>query len=234
MPSEHSRKRRQVLSIRDCIMLGIGAAAVLCGMVTGNVISARKLPLKPEASTITAAWIPGTVKQYEPIIDEMAKKYKLDPNLIAIIITMESGGYAKAQSEAGAQGLMQITPPTAKDIAAKFLKQPRTQYDLFDSKTNIEFGTAYLSYLRNEFGSPKQGPDWTATVELVAAGYNGGPGAANNLEQGKGLVDTQPVIYSRDAFNMWRERHSSKSPTFDRWVERGGSDLLAAAKAAKQ
>jgi soluble lytic murein transglycosylase-like protein len=232
MESDGRKKRHQFVSPRDCLMLSIGAVVVLAGMVSGNAVSARRVPLKPEAATITIPWIPDSVKKWQGPIDAMAKKYNIDPNLIAIVVTMESGGYAKAESEAGAKGLMQITAPTAKDIAAKFLKQPRTQYDLFDPETNIEFGTAYLAYLRKEFGTAKQGPSWIQTVELVAAGYNGGPGAANNLEQGKGLNDTQTVIYSRDAFNMWRERHSDKSPTFDRWVERGGSTLLD--KAAQQ
>ena len=124
---------------------------------------------------------------------------------------------------------MQITPLTAKDIATKYLKKPVTHYDLKNPETNIEFGTAYLAFLRDYFGAYNQNPDW-ATVELIAAGYNGGPGAAANLESGKGLKDTQTVVYSRDAFNMWRERHSSSSPTFDRWKERGGSILLDKAR----
>jgi soluble lytic murein transglycosylase-like protein len=160
----------------------------------------------------------------------MAQKYDIDPNLIAIIMTIESGGYAKATSEAGAKGLMQIMPPTAGDIASRYLKEPRTTYDLQDPRTGIEFGTAYLALLRDEFGSADQGPSWNSTVESIAAAYNGGPGAANSLEQGAGLRDTQTVAYSRDVFNMWRERHAASSPTFDRWVERGGSVLIDKAK----
>jgi soluble lytic murein transglycosylase-like protein len=107
-------------------------------------------------------------------------------------------------------------------------------YNLADPKTNIEFGAAYLAYIRDVFGEAQQGPSWDATVELIAAGYNGGPGAAHNLYHGLGLTDTQTVVYSRDAFNMWRERHASSSPTFDRWKERGGQRLLDAAQAAQQ
>lgn len=221
-----NKKRHSFISKRDCLMLGVGAIVVLAGMITGNFIRSRRLPLQPETASVTIPWVPSSVKQWDGTIQEMSKKYKVDPNLIAIIITMESGGYAKAESEAGAQGLMQVTPLTAKDIAAKFLKQPRTSYDLLDPRTNIEFGTAYLAYLRKEFGTAQQGPTWNSTVELIAAGYNGGPGAANSLEQGKGLHDTQTVVYSRDAFNMWRERHNNDSPTFDRWKERGGTVLL--------
>jgi hypothetical protein len=149
-------------------------------------------------------------------------------------MTIESGGYAKAESPAGAVGLMQVTPATAKEIASKHLKTPRKSYDLKDPRTNIEFGTAYLAYLRDMFAESSQGPSWDETAEAVAAGYNGGPLASLHLEQGKGLHDPQTVVYSRDVFNMWRERHASSSPTFDRWKERGGSDLIDQAKAAHQ
>jgi soluble lytic murein transglycosylase-like protein len=216
------------------LLLLIGAGVVLAGIVAGNTVSSHRQALKPEVPTITIPWLPATVKHWHKPIEEMAKKYSIDPNLIAIIVTLESGGYSKAESEAGAQGLMQVTPPTAKDIAAKHLKEPRKTYNLLEPRTNIEFGTAYLAWLRDEFGTAKQGPDWNVTVELLAAGYNGGPGAANNIEQGKGLLDTQTVVYSRDAFNMWRERRAHKSPTFDRWKERGGTLLLDQAKTEQQ
>ena len=211
------------LSWRDCAMVVIGALVTLTGALVADYVRNQRVATPYQPKGITAQWIPDSVRRWEGPINEMGKKYNVDPNLIAIIVTMESGGYSKAESEAGAKGLMQVTGPTGGDIAAKFLKEPRKNYDLMDPRTNIEFGTAYLAYLRDEFGTAKQGPTWIATVELVAAGYNGGPGTANALEKGEGLRDTQPVIYSRDAFNMWRERNSQKSPTFERWVERGGS-----------
>lgn len=208
------------------LTLGVMLTLFVYGIVR---VMEQGQPLHPQAAAITAPWIPSTVKHWQTPIVAMSKKYDVDPNLLAIIMTLESGGYAKANS-GEAQGLMQITPGTGKDIASKFLKQPRTTYDLYDPKTNIEFGAAYLSYLRDEFGAVNQGPSWDTTVELVAAGYNGGPGGANDVEQGRGLEDIQTVVYSRDAFNMWRERHASKSPTLERWLARGGSDLVTAAK----
>lgn len=218
------------LSRRDgaMVLLGVFLAIIFLGI--GVLVRNMQVPVAPESPKITAKWIPSTVKRWEPTIDQMAKKYNIDPNLIAIIMTMESGGYSKADS-GQAQGLMQITPLTASDIASKYLKKPVKTYNLWDAKTNIEFGAAYLAYLRDTFGEVSQGPTWDSTVELVAAGYNGGPGAANNLEKGHGLQDTQTVVYSRDAFNMWRERHAGTSPTFDRWKERGGTDLINAAQA---
>lgn len=211
-------------------MLLVGALAVIAVVKVVHIIHVSQAPLKRESPGITIKWIPSTVRHWDNLINEMAKQYNIDPNLIAIIMTLESGGYSKAGSEAGAQGLMQVTPLTAQDIAAKFVKKSVKKYDLFDPKTSIEFGTAYLAYLRDEFGTYPDDTDWLRTVELVAAGYNGGPGTANALEKGEGLRDVEPVIYSRDAFNMWRERRAKTSPTFDRWKERGGIDLINLAK----
>ena len=213
-------------------MLVLGVVITLAGVGIVTLINHSQVPLKPESPTISSPWIPSTVKHWQTPIDEMAKKYKVDPDAIAIIMTLESGGYAKANS-GEAEGLMQISPATAKEIAAKHLKKPVTSYNLWDPRTNIEFGTAYLAYLRDTFGTTNQGPSWDGTMELIAAGYNGGPGAALSLEQGQGLNDAQTVVYSRDAFNMWRERHAKDSPTFDRWRDRGGSTLLDAAKASQ-
>lgn len=188
-------------------------------------------PLRPMSTVVTIAWAPESVVRWDDTIDEMARKYSIDPNLIAIIMTLESGGYSKAVSGAGAVGLMQITPPTAGDIARKHLKLPVTTYDLQDPKTNIEFGVAYLAYLRGLFGDPQHDPTGYNTVELIAAGYNGGPGAAKKLRDGQGLTSTETVSYSRDAANMWRERQAASSPTYTRWLERGGQNLINKAKA---
>ena len=207
------------------------AVAIMYGIVL--VYHTTITPLAPETANVSSPWIPQTVKRWDPIISEMAKKYDIDPTTIAILMTMESGGYAKAESEAGAVGLMQITPPTADDIAKKYLKKPVTQYNLLDPRTNIEFGAAYMAYLRDEFGDRSQGPSWDYTMELVAAAYNGGPGTAGKFYRGEGITDTQTVVYSRDALNMWRERSASDSPTFDRWKERGGSNLLDLAKSTQ-
>jgi soluble lytic murein transglycosylase-like protein len=226
-------KRIGKLSFRDSTLVLSGAVLTLTVVGVLTYLHHAQVPLKPISKKITIPWIPATVKYWHEPIEEMAATYRIDPNLVAIIMTLESGGYAKADSGQAA-GLMQITPLTAKDIASKYLKVPVTGYKLTDPRTSIEFGAAYLSYLRDTFGNWQQGPSWNSTVELVAAGYNGGPGAAGRLDAGRGLTDTQTVIYSRDAFNMWRERFAHDSPTFDRWKERGGSRLIQAAQKAHQ
>jgi len=217
------------MTSRDVLMLIAGALFVTLGVMVTAYFKNHVTAVPVDSASITVPWVPEPVKRWQNTIVEMGNKYNVSPDLIAIIITLESGGDPKAHSEADAQGLMQVTPLTAADIASKHLKKPVKQYDLYDPKTNIEFGIAYLAWLRGQFGTAHQGPSWNETVELMAAGYNGGPGAANALEKGEGLNDTQTVIYSRDAFNMWRERHSSTSPTYNRWLERGGQTLVDAA-----
>jgi len=222
------------LSRREEILFVAGFVIALAGMGILKFFHDHQAAIPYQEAGIDSPWIPSTVKYWKDPINEQSKKYNIDPNYVAIIMTMESGGYAKAKSPAGAVGLMQVTPPTAKEIAVRHLKEPVKKYDLSDPKTNIEFGTAYLAYLRKTFQSPDQGPSWNATAEEVAGSYNAGPIAGLHLEQGKGIRDTQALIYSRDAFNMWRERHAKKSPTFDRWKERGGQRLIDKAKDAHQ
>ena len=227
-------KRWQPAARRDWVMTAIGALVTLAAV--GVVMLAGK---EPEPAPLAAAeqpaidipWLPDTVRRWEGIINEMAAKYNIDPEAAAIIMTLESGGYSKARSEADALGLMQVTPPTAQDISRRYLKEPRAEYDLLDPRTNIEFGMAYLAHLRDEFGEPLHGPSWDYTVELIAAGYNAGPGNAGRLYRGEGLPSQESVSYSRDALGMWRERKAEESSTFNRWLERGGFRLVDRAKA---
>lgn len=212
-------------------MIGLGVIAGAAIIMIGSTIQKDDaIALEPRGTKITSPWIPDTVKYWQKPIGEMAKRYNLDPNLIAIIITLESGGYPRATSEVDAKGLMQLMPLTAKDVASRYVKKPQKNYDLYKPETSIEFGTAYLAMLRDEYGTSKQGPSWNETVELIAAAYNGGFGAANAIEKGEGIRDTQTLSYSRDAFNMWRERNAETSPTFERWKERGGDELIKKAE----
>lgn len=178
---------------------------------------------------VSIRWLPDTVTRWNDEIGTAAEKYNIDADVIAILMAIESGGYSKADSGV-ARGLMQVTSYTGGDIAKKFLKEPRTEYDLLDPATNIEFGAAYIAYLRDTFCVPEDNLPSNECVELIAAGYNGGPGAAGSLYRGEGLKEMETIGYSRDARNMWRERLADTSPTYTRWLERGGQSLVDAAR----
>lgn len=218
--------RRRLPALRDVLVFSAGVllAVLITRLAAMPPFSPR--PLEAGKAQLNIQWLPPSVERWSSHFKEYGEKYDIDPELLAIITTVESGGDPQAQSEAGATGLMQVMPLTAKDIAEKYLKEPRAQYDLKDPRTNIEFGAAYLNVMRDEFGEQRHGPDWNTTVEYVAAAYNGGGGTAGALYRGEGLRDTEPVVYSRDVYNMWRERRAPQSPTYERWLERGGSALV--------
>ncbi|PJD90792.1 MAG: lytic murein transglycosylase [Legionella sp.] len=103
---------------------------------------------------------------YRQVIQTYAKAYHMPEALVYAIIRQESTFFEDITSQAGACGLMQILPRTAKIIA----KQAKIAYsndkELFSSTTNIHLGIAYLNMLSQPFhGHPL----------LMAAAYNAGP-----------------------------------------------------------
>ena len=82
--------------------------------------------------------------KYRGIIVEYSEKYNLSPELISSIINAESGFDKDSVSYSGAMGLMQVIPSTAVEISNKL---GYNEYDIFNPRTNIEFGCFYLRYL---------------------------------------------------------------------------------------
>jgi soluble lytic murein transglycosylase len=103
---------------------------------------------------------------YETEIAGSAKRHKVNPHLVAAVIEAESDWQADALSSAGAQGLMQVMPSTAKELA----RRGRVDGERFpvsrlsDPDVNIEYGTAYLRYLVERYHE----------VETALAAYNAG------------------------------------------------------------
>ncbi len=110
---------------------------------------------KPKNITKTQA---NRLAKYAPIIQEMAAKHNVPVELICGVILQESAGKSRAVSHAGAKGLMQLMPATAKRFGVK---------NVFDPVQNIEGGTKYLSWLLKKFDGK---------MELALAGYNAGEG----------------------------------------------------------
>lgn len=94
---------------------------------------------------------------FEDIILAAAHRYAVNPGLIRAVIKVESDFDHRAVSSAGAMGLMQLMPSTAR---AYGVRRP------LDPWENIHAGTAHLSILMNEFGGD---------LKLVLAAYNAGP-----------------------------------------------------------
>lgn len=100
----------------------------------------------------------NNLARYAPTIQECSRKYNVPVELICAVVLQESGGNARAVSSAGARGLMQLMPATAKRFGVT---------NSFDPQQNIEGGTKYLRFLMDKFNGD---------YKLALAGYNAGEG----------------------------------------------------------
>jgi soluble lytic murein transglycosylase-like protein len=98
---------------------------------------------------------------YSHMIDRAAKKSALQPALLRAVIAIESAFNPRAVSSAGAQGLMQLHPDTARRYGVG---------DAFDPEQNLSGGARYLSDLMRRYHN---------NLELVLAAYNAGEQAVD-------------------------------------------------------
>jgi soluble lytic murein transglycosylase len=103
--------------------------------------------------------------RHDDIIRQQSARFDLDPALVAAIINEESG-FVDQTSEAGARGLMQITPATADTIETLSGGETFVYEDLANPDLNIRYGTFYLRHLLDRFEGNE--------VAALAA-YNAGP-----------------------------------------------------------
>ena len=106
--------------------------------------------------------------QYRSSILRYSRARHLDPALVAAVIDRESGFRAGSRSSAGAIGLMQLLPATARGIAERTGGVDFRVSDLYHPDTNIRYGTWYLADLVSRYRR-----DRDPTV-LALAAYNAG------------------------------------------------------------
>lgn len=111
----------------------------------------------------------------EDVVNSASSRYRLDPDLVNSVIKAESGFNIRAVSPKGAQGLMQLMPGTASQLAVP---------NAFDPQANVEGGTKYLRELLERYNFD--------LVKALAA-YNAGP---QRVEQYKGV----PPYYETRAY----------------------------------
>jgi soluble lytic murein transglycosylase-like protein len=133
--------------------------------VTGILFSKALAPLA-KASTLAEPTIPSDIptsgdKNLDRIIFRVGEREGVDPRFIHAVIWQESKYEPTARSHAGAQGLMQLMPDTAKRFGCSHPEDP---------EDNVEAGTKYLSWLLKRF---------SGDVQLALAGYNAGEGNVN-------------------------------------------------------
>ncbi len=118
------------------------------------------------------------VEQWRPLADKYGQKYGVDPNFLLAVMHQESGGNRWARSSAGAQGLMQFMPGTARSYGVG---------DPFNAEQSIQGGAKMLGSLLKSY---------KGDVSKTLAAYNAGPGAVAKYNGIPPYAQTQNYVKS--------------------------------------
>ena len=162
------------------------------------------------ALSVTIPWMPDSVQQWSPQIEKAAANHDVDANLIAIIVLLESNGNPQAKSPAGATGLMQLMPATAKAIATQREIPDHTRDRLLDPEYNLDLGVWYFAEQMRTFASP----DPTKTITNAAGAYNAGPARFRKWLNNSAKLSSETIRYRTLVAGLWQERHDPESLTY--------------------
>jgi soluble lytic murein transglycosylase-like protein len=174
---------------------GMGVADKIYNSLTGEQLSELKAlsnekniaPLigndqKPQTAKVSNKATKPSIKaldriqKYEDVINEAAKKFNVDKQLIKSVILTESAGKVNAQSHANAKGLMQLMDSTATEMGV---------INPWNPKENIYGGTKYLSKMLDQYNGD---------TDLALAAYNAGPGNVNKYKGIPPFKETQNYV----------------------------------------
>ena len=131
--------------------------------VQAGAMAQLNAPAGTAAATPYVSNASSSSAPYEQLIEQAAREYNLNPNLIRAVMETESSFRPDLVSEAGAQGLMQLMPDTAKQLGVT---------DRTDPAQNIRGGSQYLSQMLERF---------SGDYRLALAAYSRGPGYVESL-----------------------------------------------------
>lgn len=136
----------------------------------------RVLPAEPASARTASSPASLSGVPYADLFTRAGARHGVDPALLAAVAKQESGFNASAVSPAGAQGLMQFMPATARGLGV----------DPFDPASAVDGAARYLAQLTGQFGS----------TELGLAAYNAGPGTVSRYGGIPPYAETQDYVRS--------------------------------------
>ena len=131
---------------------------------------------------------------FREVFTEYAKTYGLDVSWVLGLVRQESRFVSDARSNAGAEGLMQVMPRTARFVARKIGLRDYLHKGVTEVETNVTLGTGYMRLVLDQLGHPV----------LASAAYNAGPSRArrwrdvNRPLEGAIYIETIPFPETRD------------------------------------
>jgi len=123
--------------------------------------SGREATVNPLTPSATKPEARLTASDLHQLLSRAGAERNVDEDLLASVVKAESGGYVRATSRAGAQGLMQLMPGTARELGVA---------DSFAADQNVRGGAAYLDWLLTRYQD---------NLVLALAAYNAGPEAVD-------------------------------------------------------
>ncbi|MCS7170394.1 MAG: lytic transglycosylase domain-containing protein [Candidatus Kapabacteria bacterium] len=178
---------------------GVGLAEWLYRHWTGEELPLRSGAVGAAVSTVQSPRIENTeeptvgpptqrvlatLRPYWGWIEQASARTGLPPALIAAVVWAESAGNPRAVSPAGAQGLMQLMPETARELGVS---------DPFAPQDNLLGGSRYLQQMLHRFGE----------LPLALAAYNAGP--ARVLRYGGIPPFAETQTYVRRVLALYRQ-----------------------------
>ena len=147
-----------------------------------------------EFSDILKKTFASMTEDMDAIFEEAASKYQISSNLLRAVAKAESNFNSEAVSSAGAMGVMQLMPGTAKSLGVT---------DPFDARQNIMAGAKYL----------KQNLDKFCNVELALAAYNAGPGNVQKYGGIPPFKETQNYVSKITSYLSGGNLYANKTVT---------------------
>ena len=186
--SDNSQPELQGLSIRDYVARPVQAIRSLRPFLRTpknerHTSSHNNDPalnfVEPASMVRDSSRESGTISEKEKIlnrIDEAAKRYNLPTSLIRAVVKAESDYQVRAVSPAGAQGLMQLMPATARELGVR---------NPFDIGQNIDGGAKYLRMMLDQFDGD---------IKTALSAYNAGPGTVSKFNGNVPYTETRNYV----------------------------------------